>query len=239
MTARLTLDRVRMHYTLGNQPVPVLREVNLQVQPGERVAVIGPSGSGKTTLLLLVAGLDSPSGGEIHLDGVALQGLDRDRLADLRRDRLGIIFQAFHLVPGLTALENVALPLEIAGRRDALSQAREWLGRVGLAGRADHYPRQLSGGEQQRVAIARALVHDPALVLADEPTGNLDEQTRESIAELLFELHRDAEHSLVLVTHDLDMARRCDRQLRLQDGTLHPLNSETTTMEAPHVALHA
>ena len=140
MPALLSLDRVRMHYTLGDHEVPVLREVNLQVHPGERVAVIGPSGSGKTTLLLLVAGLETPSGGEIELDGVQLAGLDRDRLADLRRDRLGIVFQAFHLVPGLTALENVALPLEIAGRRDAMSLAREWLDRVGLAARADHYP---------------------------------------------------------------------------------------------------
>ena len=238
MPALLSLDRVRMHYTLGDHEVPVLREVNLDVHPGERVAIIGPSGSGKTTLLLLVAGLETPSGGEIELDGVQLAGLDRDRLADLRRDRLGIVFQAFHLVPGLTALENVALPLEIAGRRDAMSLAREWLDRVGLAARADHYPRQLSGGEQQRVAIARALVHDPALVLADEPTGNLDEQTRAGILELLFELHRDAEHGMVLVTHDLAMARQCDRQLRLQDGCLHPVTDHPTTTETSHVALH-
>ena len=238
MSALLRLHHVRMHYTLGEHEVPVLREVDLQVHPGERVAVIGPSGSGKTTLLLLVAGLESPSSGEIELDGVKLAGLDRDRLADLRRDRLGIVFQAFHLVPGLTALENVALPLEIAGRRDALAQARGWLDRVGLAARADHYPRQLSGGEQQRVAIARALVHDPALVLADEPTGNLDQQTRAGVVELLFELHRDAEHGMVLVTHDLAMARQCDRQLRLQDGCLHPVTDHPTTTEKSHVALH-
>lgn len=209
-----------MTYALEEERVEVLRGVDLEIADGESVAVVGPSGSGKTTLLLLLAGLDRPTGGSIELDGVDLGGCDADALADLRRDRLGIVFQSFHLVPGLTALDNVALPLEIAGRRGARERAREMLASVGLAHRERHYPGQLSGGEQQRVAIARALVHSPSLVLADEPTGNLDKHTGVKVGDLLFDLHAEVGSTLVMATHDERMARRCDRVLYLDDGRL-------------------
>jgi putative ABC transport system ATP-binding protein len=172
-------------------------------------------------MLLLLAGLEQPAAGHVAIDGVRLDTLDRDALADLRRDRIGIVFQSFHLLPSLTAIDNVALPLQIAGRADALPSARNMLVRVGLGARSAHYPGQLSGGEQQRVAIARALVHRPRLLLADEPTGNLDDNTAVAVRELLFELNRDSGATLVLVTHDLDFAARCDRVLRLHDGHLH------------------
>jgi putative ABC transport system ATP-binding protein len=184
------------------------------------VAIVGSSGSGKTTLLILLAGLEQPQSGEIKLDGITLNPLDADALADLRRDRLGIIFQSFHLVQSLTALANVALPLEIAGKPNARELAREMLDKVGLAQRQNHYPTQLSGGEQQRVAIARALVHKPKLVLADEPTGNLDTATGATIIDLLFELNADVGSTLVLVTHDDQVARRCQRVVHLYQGRL-------------------
>ena len=209
-----------MHYDLGASRIDVLREVDLRVARGESVAIVGPSGSGKTTLLVLLAGLERPSAGSVSLDGAPLDALEPDALADLRRDHVGIIFQSFHLVPSLNALDNVALPLQIAGHRDAAKRARAQLERVGLAERTSHYPSQLSGGEQQRVAIARAMVHAPKVLLADEPTGNLDDHTREGIRELLFELNAQSGTTLVLVTHDLDFAARCDRVLRLHDGHL-------------------
>jgi putative ABC transport system ATP-binding protein len=217
----IELHRVSMHYTLGDTRIDVLREVDLQVASGQTVAVAGPSGSGKTSLLLLLAGLERPGAGSVSVGGARLDRLDRDALADLRRDRIGIVFQSFHLLPSLTALDNVALPLQIAGRGDALPRARALLDRVGLGARLTHYPSQLSGGEQQRVAIARALVHRPQLLLADEPTGNLDDHTGAQVRELLFELHRDSGTTLVLVTHDLVFAARCDRVLQLHDGRLH------------------
>ena len=211
-----------MSYGNGASRVDVLDGLDLAVRPGERLAVVGPSGSGKTTLLLLVAGLERPTRGSVAIDGVALDTLDADGLADLRRDRLGIVFQSFHLMPTLCALDNVALPLEIAGRPGARRRAGEVLGQVGLAARAGHYPSQLSGGEQQRVAIARALVHEPKLILADEPTGNLDDRTGEAVEDLLFELHERSGTTLVLITHDAPLAARCDRTLRLHDGRLAP-----------------
>ena len=214
----IEIEALRMAYSSGSAEVPVLADIDVRIERGERVAVVGPSGSGKTTLLLLLAGLERPSAGAVRIDGTALETLDSDGLADLRRDRLGIVFQAFHLIPGLSALDNVALPLEIAGAAGARSRAGAMLDRVGLASRAAHRPGRLSGGEQQRVAIARALVHEPALVLADEPTGNLDDHTGERVADLLFELTGQAGATLVLVTHDLDFAGRCDRALRLHDG---------------------
>jgi putative ABC transport system ATP-binding protein len=216
----ISLRGVSMHYTLGTARIEVLREVDLDIAAGETVAVAGPSGSGKTSLLLLLAGLERPAAGRILLQGQALDGLDRDGLADLRRDRIGIVFQSFHLLPSLTALGNAALPLQIAGQRDALPRAREALARVGLAQRLDHYPSQLSGGEQQRVAIARALVHRPPLLLADEPTGNLDDRTGTQVRELLLALRRDLGTTMVLVTHDLGFAARCDRVLHLHEGRL-------------------
>ncbi len=222
-----------MHYALAGARVEVLRGVDLDIPRGQRVAVVGPSGSGKTSLLLLLAGLEQPAAGRVLLDGQDLSTLDRDALADLRRDRIGIVFQSFHLLPSLNALDNVALPLQIAGQREALPRARALLRRVGLGERLSHYPSQLSGGEQQRVAIARALVHQPRLLLADEPTGNLDDHTGALVRELLFELHRDSGATLVLVTHDLAFARRCDRVLQLHEGRLHE------EAAAPHERAHA
>ncbi len=216
----IELKDVSMHYTLGASRIDVLKKVNLSVAKGERIAIVGPSGSGKTTLIVLLAGLERPAAGAVSLDGVPLDGLSADALADMRRDRVGIVFQSFHLVPSLNALDNVALPLQIAGRPDAATRAREQLARVGLAERTTHYPAQLSGGEQQRVAIARALVHAPKVLLADEPTGNLDDHTAEGIRDLLFELNTQSKTTLLLVTHDLDFAARCDRIVRLHDGHL-------------------
>jgi len=214
------LDALSMRYPMGASEVSVLDELSLAIAAGERVAVVGPSGCGKTTLLLLLAGLERPTHGSVVLDGRALEDMDRDALADLRRDRLGIVFQSFHLVPSLSALDNVALPLDIAGVRGARGRALDMLAQVGLERRAEHFPGQLSGGEQQRVAIARALVHAPALLLADEPTGNLDEHTGARVADLLFDLTGRSGTTLVLVTHDLEFASRCDRVLRLHEGRL-------------------
>lgn len=216
----IKLEQLTMSYTLGDEQVNVLKGVDLEIGHGETVAIIGPSGSGKTTLLLLLAGLEQPAAGQLRIDGIPLSELDNDQLADLRRDKMGIIFQSFHLVPSLTALGNVALPIEISGRTGAREQARTMLEKVGLAARENHYPSQLSGGEQQRVAIARALVHSPKLVLADEPTGNLDLRTGARVTDILFSLNREVGSTLVLVTHDEMIARRCQRVLRLQEGKL-------------------
>ena len=216
----IELRQLSLSYALGDERLEVLGGVNLDIDEGDTLAVVGPSGSGKTSLLLLLAGLEKPSGGSVRIDGVDLGDLDADALADLRRDRLGIVFQSFHLVPSLSALGNAALPLEIAGQQDATARAARMLDRVGLAARHDHYPMQLSGGEQQRVAIARALVHSPRLLLADEPTGNLDSATGARVIELLFELNAASGSTLVLVTHDEQIASRCSRVLRLRDGQL-------------------
>ena len=216
----IELKNVSMSYELEYGRLDVLRDVDLQIDEGETVAIVGPSGSGKTTLLILLAGLEQPVSGSVRLDGKALDALDEDQLADIRRDHTGIVFQSFHLVPSLTALGNVALPLEIAGRENADDAARKMLARAGLSGREDHYPMQLSGGEQQRVAIGRALVHSPKLLLADEPTGNLDLRTGETIIDLLFSLNADTGSTLVLVTHDEAIADRCERVIRLHEGKL-------------------
>ena len=216
----IELQDVAMSYSLEQSQLQVLDGACLSVAQGDTVAIVGPSGSGKTTMLVLLAGLEQPQSGEILIDGVALGGLDADALADLRRDRLGIIFQSFHLVQSLTALGNVALPLQIAGKDKVRERALEMLDKVGLAERHNHYPAQLSGGEQQRVAIARALVHEPGLVLADEPTGNLDLATGAKIIELLFDLNADIGSTLVLVTHDDQVASRCQRIVHLLQGKL-------------------
>jgi len=216
----IEMNNLGMYYSLEQTQLQVLDGIELSIAESESVAIVGPSGSGKTTLLILLAGLEQAQSGEIRLDGVSLNSLDADALADIRRDKLGIIFQSFHLVQSLTAIGNVALPLEIAGRENAFQRAREMLDRVGLAQRENHYPAQLSGGEQQRVAIARALVHRPKLVLADEPTGNLDIATGAKIIDLLFALNADTGSTLVLVTHDDNIAQRCQRVLRLQNGKL-------------------
>jgi putative ABC transport system ATP-binding protein len=228
----IEVDQLHMHYALGRQQVPVLRGLNLRVQAGTTVAICGPSGSGKTSLMLLLSGLERPTSGTVRLDGVDLGTLDADGLADLRRDRMGIVFQSFHLLPSLSALDNVALPLQMAGARNARQAATDMLARVGLGGRLDHRPAQLSGGEQQRVAIARALVHRPRLLLADEPTGNLDDHTGEAVRDLLFELNREMGTTLVLITHDPAFAARCDRALRLHEGVLHEAAPATATERA-------
>ena len=196
----------------------ILDGVDLRVMPGESFAIVGASGSGKTTLLGLLAGLDTPDRGSISLDGHALEQLDEEARAELRRRLVGFVFQSFHLLPALTAEENVMLPLELEGSSAARSRAREALEAVGLSARRRHYPAQLSGGEQQRVAIARAFVHGPRVLFADEPTGNLEQCTGHHICDLLFALNRDHRTTLVLVTHDAGLAARCDRRIELEEG---------------------
>ena len=203
----------------------ILDGVDLRVMPGESFAIVGASGSGKTTLLGLLAGLDTPDRGSIALDGHALQQLDEEARAELRRRLVGFVFQSFHLLPALTAEENVMLPLELEGSSAARSRAREALDAVGLSARRRHYPAQLSGGEQQRVAIARAFVHGPRVLFADEPTGNLDQRTGHHICDLLFALNRDHRTTLVLVTHDAGLAARCDRRIELEEGRLVPTDA--------------
>jgi putative ABC transport system ATP-binding protein len=198
----------------------IVDDVSLAIGAGETVALVGASGAGKSTLLAMLAGLDVPTSGSVWLDGKDLTGFDEDARARLRANSVGFVFQAFHLLPALTALENVMLPLELVGRRDASQTARAMLARVGLAERVGHYPRQLSGGEQQRVALARASVTRPSVLFADEPTGNLDTTTGASICDLLFELNREAGTTLVLVTHDVALATRCEHRLTMAGGRL-------------------
>ncbi|HQR11143.1 MAG TPA: ATP-binding cassette domain-containing protein [Casimicrobiaceae bacterium] len=204
----------------GDDPLTILDDVTFDVDAGASIAIVGASGSGKTTLLGLLAGLDRPTSGEIHVDGARLSTLDEDALAAMRQRLLGFVFQSFQLLPALTALENVMLPLELAGVGDAQARARTWLDRVGLARRVTHYPRQLSGGEQQRVAIARAFAGEPKLLMADEPSGNLDGATGVEVADLMFRLNREHGTTLVLVTHDVNLATRCGRRLSLAAGRL-------------------
>jgi len=204
----------------GDDPLTILDGVSFAVESGATIAIVGASGSGKTTLLGLLAGLDRPTSGEIHIDGQALSALDEDARAAIRQRLLGFVFQSFQLLPALTALENVMLPLELAGADDAEARARLWLDRVGLARRTSHYPRQLSGGEQQRVAIARAFAGEPKLLMADEPTGNLDGATGVEVADLMFRLNREHGTTLLLVTHDVALASRCARRLSLSQGRL-------------------
>jgi len=202
----------------GGRPLTILHALDLVIPSGRFVAVVGPSGSGKSTLLGLIAGLDEPSTGAIHIDGIDITTLGEDALARLRGEKIGFVFQFFHLVPSLTAFENILVPMEIAGRRDAEERARQLLGEVGLSDRGHHYPSQLSGGEQPRVAIARALANDPLIVLADEPTGNLDSTTGRHIMQLLLDVHRARQATLVLVTHDAELAALADFRLSLRDG---------------------
>lgn len=203
---------------VGDQPLVILDDIDLAINAGESLAIVGPSGSGKSTLLGLLAGLDVPSSGEVWLDGQSMFALDEEGRAAMRARSVGFVFQNFQLLPGLTALENVALPLELAGRRDAFDRAIRWLGLVGLDGRRRHYPAQLSGGEQQRVALARAFSGEPRLLFADEPTGNLDARTGAAVINLLFELNARSGTTLVLVTHDAALAARCGRQIELEQG---------------------
>jgi putative ABC transport system ATP-binding protein len=206
-------------YESGGRRLTVLKDITFRIEPGAFVAIVGPSGSGKTTLLGLLAGLDRPTGGTVHLDGDDLGALDEERLARLRGEKIGFVFQSFQLIPTLTARENVQVPLELRGE-PAGKHASELLARVGLAGREDHYPAQLSGGEQQRVALARAFSTRPRVLLADEPTGNLDARTGAAIIDLMTGLNRDFGTTLVLVTHDHDLAARARRTIRLADGEI-------------------
>jgi len=223
MTTRdivLKAENITKQVTSPEGPLTIVRDVSLEIVAGESVAIVGPSGAGKSTLLALLAGLDAPSSGHVWLAGQDLTALDEDGRARLRAERVGFVFQAFHLVPALTALENVSLPLELAGRADARRLAIATLDRVGLSARTGHYPRQLSGGEQQRVALARAFVTRPAVLFADEPTGNLDATNGTRVCDLLFELNRDLHTTIVLVTHDHTLAARCTRALHMDDGRI-------------------
>src|SRR5690606_29881000 len=207
-------------YRSGDRPLTVLRNVDLAIEKGDFVAILGPSGSGKTTLLGLLAGLDTPSHGSVPIAGTDLTPLTEDERARFRRAAVGFVFQSFQLIPSLTARENVQVPLELRGDRDVGKRAADLLGRVGLGDRLDHYPAQLSGGEQQRVALARAFVNEPQILFADEPTGNLDAGTGQAIIELLEELNRERGTTLVLVTHDPNLASRARRTIRLADGAI-------------------
>jgi putative ABC transport system ATP-binding protein len=226
MSAQPVLDVRNVSHGFNDQSghhLSVLESLDLRINPGDSGAIIGPSGAGKSTLLSLLAGLDIPESGEILFQGEAFSGLSEDQRAAVRRGRIGFVFQSFQLLQGLTAVENVMLPLELTGMSvaQAKQRAMKWLERVGLGARTHHRPRMLSGGEQQRVALARAFVNEPALLFADEPTGNLDRRTGESVSELLFELNQETGTTLILVTHDERLASRCQRILSLEDGTLN------------------
>ncbi len=214
------LDLKNVHLTLNSRAgeVKILRGINVQAAAGQAIGIIGPSGSGKTSLLMVIAGLEAVTSGQISVGGETLNDRNEEYLAKFRRDQIGIIFQSFHLIPTMTALENVAVPLEFKGTKDALARAKIGLERVGLGHRLTHYPGQLSGGEQQRVAIARAVTSGAKILLADEPTGNLDQETGSTIIDLLFELKEKEQATLLLVTHDSSLAKRCDRLLEVRDG---------------------
>jgi putative ABC transport system ATP-binding protein len=227
----IALTGVNLSLGGGAARVHILRDIDLNIGRGEAVALLGPSGSGKSTLLMVMTGLEHANAGSVVVAGEDLGKLDEDRLARFRGKHIGIVFQAFHLIPTMTALENVAVPLELAGADDAFSHAERELIAVGLGARLSHYPAQLSGGEQQRVALARALAPNPAIVVADEPTGNLDEATGAEIIELLFRGHRERGTTLVLVTHDTDLAARCDRVLHIHSGRLNETSPQIAKPE--------
>ncbi len=216
----LQLQHVFKHYQLEGKQIPVLKDINFEVEAGATLAIVGPSGSGKSTLLGLCAGLDQPSEGSIRLYGIELAGLNEDKLAQIRNEHVGFVFQNFQLLPTLTALENVMVPMELKGQKDHKAKAIALLERVGLGGRADHYPSQLSGGEQQRVSLARAFANKPKILFADEPTGNLDAETSQVIEEMLFELNRESGTTLIIVTHDLELAAKTQRVIPIKGGQI-------------------
>ncbi|SFR11113.1 ABC transporter ATP-binding protein [Poseidonocella sedimentorum] len=225
----LSLRKARLSLNGNAGRIDILHGIDLDIEKGETIGLVGPSGSGKSSLLMLMGGLERATGGSVRALGQDLTEMSEDALARFRRHHMGVVFQSFHLIPTMTALENVATPLELAGAPDAFARAEAELGAVGLGHRADHYPRQLSGGEQQRVALARAVVGRPEILLADEPTGNLDARTGAAVIDLLFEMHRQHGATLVLVTHDPALAARCGRVARLEDGRL----VEATETRAP------
>ena len=216
----IALDNIELSLGQGQARVHVLRGISFQALPGETLGIVGPSGSGKSTLLMVMAGLERPDSGRLIINQCDLGKMGEDDLARFRGAHIGIVFQSFHLIPTMTALENVAIPLELAGRTDAREKALTEISAVGLADRAHHYPAQLSGGEQQRIAIARALAPDPQILIADEPTGNLDTDTGASIVETIFDLNKRRGATLILVTHDWDLAARCRRTIRLRSGRI-------------------
>ncbi|WP_371316367.1 ABC transporter ATP-binding protein [Shewanella sp. NIFS-20-20] len=228
------ISSINLEKTVQTQEgdLTILGGINLEVKSGETVAIIGPSGSGKSTLLGLLAAMDTPTSGDIILDGVSLAGLDEEAKARVRKNKLSFIFQSFLLVDTLSALENVMLPAELAGVKDARAQAQSLLDKVGLSHRVNHLPKQLSGGEQQRVAIARAFICQPKVLFADEPTGNLDANNGDKIADMLFAMNQDSHTTLVLVTHDEKLARRCQRQLLMQEGRLTEVTEPAQIVEA-------
>ena len=216
----ISLDDVKLDLESGAGKVNILKGINLRIQEGDSVSIVGPSGAGKTSLMMVIAGIEAVSSGKINVSNHDLSSLTEDQLARFRRDNVGIVFQAFRLIPNMTALENVALPLEMAGNKNAFSEARKGLELVKLLDRETHYPDQLSGGEQQRIAIARAFVKKPKILLADEPTGNLDERTGETTIDLLFDLQASYGTTLLLITHDHQLAKKCGRTLSMLDGLL-------------------
>jgi putative ABC transport system ATP-binding protein len=225
----ISLDRIEVSLGRGAARVHILKGISLTIERGEALGLTGPSGSGKSTLLAVLAGLERPDKGSVTVEGTRIDQLDEDALARFRGKHIGIVFQSFHLIPTMTALENVAVPLELAGRRDAFERAAQELRKVGLGERLSHYPAQLSGGEQQRVALARALAPDPAILVADEPTGNLDDATGCAIMDLIFAIRRERGATLVLVTHDAGLAARCDRTVRLRSGLIDGLPPVSAT----------
>lgn len=228
----IDLDDVHLKLASAAGQVNILRGISLHVSAGQAVGVVGPSGAGKSSLLMIIGGLEQASSGRVHVAGSDLTALSEDGLARWRRSRIGIVFQSFRLIPTMTALENVAAPLELAGVRDALDRARAMLEKVGLGGRIHHYPDQLSGGEQQRTALARAFVIDPVLLLADEPTGNLDGSTGKAVIDLMFGLTAERGATLLLITHDMDLARQCDRVVRVADGLIESDIRQASLAEA-------
>ena len=229
MVKAISLRNVDLSLGRGAGRVHILKSISLDVIKGEALGLVGPSGSGKSTLLMCMAGLEQPDSGEIIIQNHDLTQMSEDQLARFRGKHIGVVFQSFHLIPTMTALENVSVPLELAGGRDASTRAAAALARMGLSQRSSHYPAEMSGGEQQRVALARAIVANPAILVADEPTGNLDEATGADIVELLFELQREHGTTLILVTHDLGLAARCDRTVRLRSGQIEHDSFATVT----------